>query len=151
MIGGDGRPTGPARVSSAGHPECPFWASSASRRQHGPAFAAGPDWRWPTLSAVDPVDPFWNLVIQASTALVAGAALVLSVMNYRREKRRDEVRVHVALRNNQTRKAGDPTNYADSITAEVTNTGQRPTTLQAIALVFARRRLWRWGIGKTYV
>jgi hypothetical protein len=88
------------------------------------------------------IDPAWPLVIQAATAVVAVAALWLSILNYRRERRRDEVQIHVVARSSNSGPAGGPY-LPDSIELDITNTGQRPTTLEALALVFARRRLWR--------
>jgi len=90
------------------------------------------------------------LVIQAATAVVAVAALWLSILNYRREKRRDEVQVHVVVRTSNSGPAGGPY-LPDSLEVDITNTGQRPTTLEAVALIFARRRFWRWSRNRRYV
>lgn len=96
------------------------------------------------------IDPFWSLVIQALTAVVAVAALSLSILNYRREKRRDEIQIHVALKTNNSGPSGGPY-LPEWLEADITNTGQRPTTMEAVALVFARQRIWRWYRSPRYI
>jgi len=99
---------------------------------------------------VQPVDPYWSLVFQVVTAAVAVVALILGVLNYRREKRRDEVRIHAELRSTNL-KHQDGRIVALEVEGDITNTGQRTTTLQAVGLIFARRRSWRRSGHRAYV